>query len=381
MVLAVSTGAGFYSSSVYITTLTTERGFGLATASFGPTISFLTGGLCGIPAAWLVPRLGVRPMLLIGAVGTAAGLLLLGRAESAAALWLSFAVTGAAGALMTVVPGTSLIARWFDPAPAKALAVATTGMSAGGAAVPPFTVLLIQRYGLQTGAALLAVLTVVVVTLVAVLIREPRTGLPTASPEPRTGASWPTGAEDGPARPAWIFPVVSLAFGLLMLSQVGTVTHLLSIANDREIANAEFALTALAVSSVCGRLLGIPVSARLGLLRFSLIIATLQAASMALIAGAGSLPVLVLGAALLGVTVGNAVVLMPLHVLAVYGLTRFDRMYARLNLVSTGGTAGGPLVLGLLHNAFTGYLTPLLLLAAGSAVACVLLFTCRIDAR
>ncbi|MBB6473344.1 MFS transporter [Sphaerisporangium rubeum] len=377
VVLAVSTGAGFYSSSAYITALTTERGFDLTTASFGPTASFVVAGLCGIPAAWLLPRLRVRAMLLVGAAGTAAGLFLLGRADTAAALWGAFALMGAAGALMTVVPGTSLIARWFDPAPGKAITIATTGMSAGGALVPPGTVFLVQRYGFEAAAGLLGLLTIAVVAVVAAVVREPPV---VRSPVASTGAAR-AAAADGTTWPAWTFPVVSVAFGLLMLSQVGTITHLLSIANDRGVQGAEFALTALAVSSVCGRLAGIAVSARLGLLRFSLVIAALQAASLVLTAVADGLTAFVAGAALLGVTVGNAVVLMPLHTLAVYGLPRFDPMFARLNLVSTGGTAGGPVLLGILHGVLDGYRAPLLLLAAGSGLACVLLLACRVDSR
>ncbi|MEO3855870.1 MFS transporter [Acrocarpospora sp. B8E8] len=396
VVLATATGVGFYATSAYVAALTGERGFSLATASSGPTLSFVLAGLGGVLAAWLLPRLGVRPLLLIGAAGSGIGLFLLGLAESPASLWLSFALTGGVGALMAVVPCTSLITRWFHPTPAKALTIATTGMSAGGAVVSPFVVLLIERYGLRTGTGLLAVLSVTVVTLVAVILREPRDGAAvppaatqaTAAARPATAMTVSMAAElaaspagDEPPRPVWTFPVLSLAFGLLMLSQVGVVTHLLPIARDAGVGGAGFALTALAVSSVCARLLGIPLLSRFGLLRFSCAVAALQAAAMALIAVSGDLPVLVLSTALLGATVGNAVVLMPLHILAAYGLGRFDRLFARLNLVSTIGTAGGPLVLGLLHGAFAGYRVALLLLAAGSGIASALLFACHIDTR
>jgi MFS family permease len=390
LVLAVGTGVGFYSSSAYVAALTGERGFSLAIASSGPTVSFVFAGFGGILAARLLPRLGVRPLLLIGAAGTGVGLFMLGRAGSPLSLWLSFALTGGVGALMTVVPCTSLIARWFDPAPAKALTIATTGMSAGGAAVPPFVVLLIQRHGLQAAADWLAVLSVAVVVVVALLIREPRSTaavVPPATTAPPAAATeivaalelaaTPPVAE--PQRPAWTFPVLSLAFGLLMLSQVGVVTHLLTIARDRGIEGGGFALTALAISSVCARLLGIPLLAGLGLRRFTCAVAALQAAAMAITAFAANLPVLVLGTALLGTTVGNAVVLMPLHMLAAFGTRRFDRLFARLNLVSTVGTAGGPLTLGILHEQFDGYRLPLLLLAAGSGCAGALLFAVRID--
>jgi MFS family permease len=371
-VLAVGTGVGFYATSAYVAALTHERGFGLALASSGPTLSFVCAGLGGMVAARLLPRVGVRPLLLIGAVGTAAGLVVLGRAGSAWALWLAFALSGGVGALMTVVPCTSLVTRWFPGNPAKALTIATTGMSAGGAVIPPFVVLLIDRYGFRTATVWLAVGAVVVVVVVVSLVREP------AAPDtPAMVVVEPVDAAID--RPRWTFPVLGVAFGLLMLSQVGAVTHVLTIADDRGIGGGALALTALAAASVAARLLGIPLLSGVGLLRFSCTVALVQAVAMALLALAGDLTTLVVATALLGVTVGNAVVLMPLHMLHAYGMRRFDRVFARLNLVSTAGTAGGPLVLGLLHDLLGGYGPALALLSGGSGVAAVLLFVARVD--
>ena len=370
-ILAVGAGVGFYATSAYVAALTSERGFGLTMASSGPTLSFVCAGLGGVVAARLLPRVGVRPLLLVGALGTAAGLVVLGRTHSSWALWLSFALSGGVGALMAVVPCTSLVTRWFAPHPAKALTIATTGLSAGGAVVPPFVVLLIERYGLQAAVNWLAVATVAIVVAVVLVVRSPR----------GASVSVLTGPVDGgeATSPRWTFPLLSAAFGLLMLSQVGAVTHALTIAADRGIADGALALTALAAASVGARLLGIPLLGGLGLLRFSCAVALLQALSMAMLAVADNLTMLVLATSLLGATVGNAVVLMPLHMLTAFGLPRFDRVFARLNLVATAGTAGGPVLLGLLHDLFNGYGPALALLSAGSAVAAGLLFVARVD--
>jgi len=362
---------GFYATSAYVAALTAERGFGLTVASSGPTLSFVCAGVGGIVAARLLPRFGVRPLLLVGALGTAAGLFVLGRAWSPWALWLSFALSGGVGALMAVVPSTSLVTRWFAPHPAKALTIATTGMSAGGAMVPPFVVLLIDASGLEVTANWLAAAVVVVVVAVAAVIREPAAAA-VATPDV-------TDQVTVVDRPRWTFPVLSLAFGLLMLSQVGAVTHALTIAAGRGIENGAVALTALAAASVGARLLGIPVLSGVGLLRFSCAVAVLQAVAMALLATAGNLTVLVAAMSLLGATVGNAVVLMPLHMLTAFGMGRFDRVFARLNLVATAGTAGGPLVLGLLHDLLGGYGPALAILSAGSAAAAALLLVARVD--
>jgi len=380
VLLAVTTGLTFYSVSAYVAALTEERGLSLGVASSGPTVFFICSGLGGLLAARLLPRLGARRLLPIGAIGTAAAFVVLGLTWSPWSLWLSFAISGGAGAMMTVVPCTSLVARWFHPTPAKALVIATTGMSAGGATVPPFVVALIERHGLERTANVLAVVVVVVALTVSFAVREaPARALHTHTADGDDPGPTISGSTVDERRKPWLFPVLCLALGLLMLSQVGAVTHLLTIARDRGIHDGEIALSALAISSVGARLLGIPLLAGVGMRRFTCGVAALQALSMGLLAFADNLLVLGLSAALLGATVGNAVVLMPLHMLTAFGLGRFERAYSRLNLVATIGTASGPLVLGVLHEMSGGYVLPLLLAGTGSFVAAVLLFTARVD--
>jgi MFS family permease len=191
VVLAISTGLGFYGISAFVSALARERGFSLSVASLGPTLSFLASGLGGVAAARLLPRTGVRPALLLGAAGTAAGLVGLAYATTAWAAWLSFVLIGGVGAFMAVVPCTSLITRWFEPNPARALTIATTGMSAGGALVSPLVVLFIDRYGLRVAAEMLAVATVVIVAVIGAAIREP------AVPSSPKGDIAATGPEPG----------------------------------------------------------------------------------------------------------------------------------------------------------------------------------------
>jgi hypothetical protein len=47
------------------------------------------------------------------------------------------------------------------------------------------------------------------------------------------------------------------AFSFLLLSQVGAVTHMLTLVIERHLNNAPLALSALAVTAVAGRLSGV----------------------------------------------------------------------------------------------------------------------------
>jgi Major Facilitator Superfamily len=375
VVLTAGVGTTFYSASAFTAALVRERGFSLTVASSGPTAFFLASGLGGTVVARVLPRLGVRRSLLLGAAGSAAGLLLIGLSRTPWQLWGAEALMGAVGAFMGGVPCISLVARWHRPDPARALALATTGMSAGGALVPPLVVVLIDRYRLFGGAGLLAAGMLVVVTLVVLLVREPPAGPVVTAVRGNGGGT----RESEPTVRPLLFPVLALAFALLLLSQVSAVTHLLTLARERGIGDGGLALTVLAMASVAARLLGIPVMARIGLLRYAVGIAGLQAAGMMVLAGAGNGASLCLAAGMLGATIGNVGVLMPLHMLAGFGLARFERRFSQLNLVSMAGTAGGPLLLGLLHGLTGTYRIPVLGLGCGSAAAGLLLLVAGVD--
>jgi cyanate permease len=116
-------------------------------------------------------------------------------------------------------------------------------------------------------------------------------------------------------------------------------------------------------------LAGIPVLARVNLYNFCACNAALQAAAMVALGLAHASVSLFLGAILLGATVGNTVVLMPLVILDAFGADQYPAMFARTNLVTSFGVALAPLLLGVLHDDLGGYTVGLGCLGGGSALA------------
>ena len=60
---------------------------------------------------------------------------------------------------------------------------------------------------------------------------------------------------------------------------------------------------------------------------------------------------------LLGITVGNILMLQPLLIAERFGVRDYPRLFSRSQFVSTIGVAGGPLLLGVLHDRAGGYAT------------------------
>ncbi|MCU1688247.1 MAG: major facilitator superfamily 1, partial [Jatrophihabitantaceae bacterium] len=103
-ILAITCGLTFYAMSAYIDSLVEESGFSLAVASAGPTMSAILGGLGGLSVARMMKTMPIRPLLLIGAVGSGAAIAGIGAAQNTWQLWLAFAASGWFTAMASGIP-------------------------------------------------------------------------------------------------------------------------------------------------------------------------------------------------------------------------------------------------------------------------------------
>lgn len=368
--LTVSSGIGFYGLSVYLRALTDE-GFSVGTVSAATAVFFVVSGLTGLPVgAWTSHR-DARPLVALGAVACAVSLLLLGRLDHAWQLYAVYALFGAGFAASGLVPGTTLVARWFTRRRSVALSVASTGLSAGGVALTPLVATLVERHGLRTVGPLLAVAFVVLVVPVTALTLRPapvELHHVDGVPQPADGS---TVADAVRTR---FFAAVTGAHLLAMLAQVGGMAHLYNlVAERRDAPLAATALSLLAVSSLLGRLVGGGVATRVPLRVLYLVLAAGQGAALLLLAAVHTTAAVLLATALFGVTVGNLLMLHPLLLAERFGVRDYARIYARSQLVATLGIAAGPAVAGLLHDALAGYGAAFALLGAGSVAASAVL--------
>src|SRR3954447_24155819 len=79
VILAVSSGLGFYGLAVYLNAFSRERGWPVASISLATTVYFVVGGVAGLYIARLIARRDVRIPIVAGAIAGAASLAVLGR--------------------------------------------------------------------------------------------------------------------------------------------------------------------------------------------------------------------------------------------------------------------------------------------------------------
>ena len=375
VMLLVTAGIGFYGLAVYLRALTVEQGFSVGAVSGATAVFFLVSGLTGLPVASYMATRDPRPMIAAGAVASGLSLVLLGRVDSVWQVYAVYALFGAGFSASSLVPGTTLVTRWFSRRRSVALSVASTGLSAGGVLLTPLVSTLIERHELSTVAPYLGLALVLGVVPVTALLLRPSPesmGLqPDGDPAPPPGSpSAALGALVDEALRTRFFVAVTGAHLLAMLAQVGGIAHLFNLVAERtDAGSARAALSLLAISSLVGRLAGGWFVARTSMRGFALTLMVGQAATLAGLAVVdGETGLLGLTVAF-GLTVGNLLMLHPLLLAERFGVRDYGRIYSRSQLVATLGVAIGPAAIGVLHDLVDGYGVAFALAGLASLVA------------
>ncbi|MEM7216818.1 MAG: MFS transporter [Pseudomonadota bacterium] len=370
VLLTISSGFGFYNLSVYLNALSQQNGFAVEHLSFAITLFFVVSGLFGVVIARLLERVDVRWVLTGGTLVCGVAMALVGRAESTTQLLVIYALFGAGYAGVSLIPATTLVARWFPGANRSvALATASTGLSLGGVLITPLAAYLLETRGLSRALPEFGLaFAVCLLPIVWLWVREPSTQAASAAADP--ASEQPEGWPERQAMQSRFYRAITIVFLLLLGSQVGGIAHLYNHAElltDR--VTASTAVQILGLASITGRLAGGWLLRYVSTRGWLVGCALGQAVGLVVLALAAGQWQLWLGALFFGLTVGNILMLLPLVLVEGFGLRAYARLYATANAVSTIGVGGGPALLGLLF-ASSGYAV-----AFCAAAACTTLAT------
>lgn len=372
VMLTTSAGLGFYSLTVYLRTLTEERGFSVSSVSGATAVFFVAAAFAGVGVGKVIARSDPRWIIAAGTAVAAGAIVLLGRVTTLWQVYAVYALFGAGFACSALVPGTTLVTRWFHRRRSLALSIASTGLSAGGILLTPLATNLIADRGFRQASVVIAAIYLVGVIPVTVLLLRPDPASlgqrPDGDPAPEVEAPVAGTAYPDAIRTR-LFQAVTAAWTLALLAQVGGIAHLFTIGSERvDRGTATLAVSVLAACSIAGRLAGGSVLHRVSVRRFSFLVMLLQASGLMLLAGAGSRPAVLAAAAVFGLSVGNILLLQPVLLADVFGVRDYPRIFSLSQLVSTLGVAAGPIVVGVIRDATGGY-GPAYITAAAASVA------------
>jgi MFS family permease len=329
----------------------------------GPAFGFLAG--------MAVDAFGPRRLMILGILMGGGALIGLASASTLGFFYFFYFFNALGYVCGGPLPSQVLLSRWFDAGRGKAMGIAYLGIGIGGALVPLAAHALTESLGWRGALRSLGVLMIVIALPAALIVREP---------PPRAAAT----AGD---------PAVSMksifrrpAFYLLAIGSMcsigavgGTMQNLkLYLTLDRGLAQGRVAtlLSLILVGSIAGRLLMGYLADRWPKKRVMLLIYSIVASSIPLLAGGQSPALLYTGAIVFGVGLGGDYMIIPLMAVELFGLRVLGRLMGVILTADGVAEAVVPMAVATLRDRFGSYgpgFGLLVLLAAAGAVSVALL--------
>ncbi len=369
-VQTISSGLGFYNMSVYMTEFARLLEVPLADVSFAVSLFFIVGGVVGMYVARLLGRVHVRWIMVLGTLLAGAALSAVHFVEALWQIYVLFTLFGIGNTGVSLVVATTLVTQWF-PGPNRsiALSIASTGLSLGGVLITPLTAFLFHEWGVLPVMPWLGLLFIITILPIAIWLVRPAPAQP-APTDAAPASDW----EYGEAIRTRFFVLLAVGYVFCQGAQVGGISHLYHRVEELSgYADAALAVQILTICSISFRFLGGWLVTRISIRAFTLTNVLVQICGLLIIAAADDPTAALIGAAVLGASVGNLLMLQPLWLAEAFPGRVYPRVFALANAAAVLGVAGGPYLLGLMYDA-NGYGDAYTVAAVTSALAgiCIL---------
>ena len=344
-------------------------------AAFG--IAAMTVAVCSPPLGHLLDRVNPQRVIVpsLAIFGSAfASLSLL--TPDLWHLYAVFFVLGIVGNGTAQMAYSRAVSSWFDRRRGTALAVVMSGGAVGAMVLPPIAEALIDRYGWRRACLVLGAMVLVVgLPTVGRFVRQ--RSVPRAAARAHAdGASLREGLQ---SRVFWILVVV--LFGS-SIAQNGAITHMAALLTDRGVSaqGAALAVSAMGAASLGGRLAAGWLLDRFFAARVAFGLLTMAAAGTFLLAGAESMVMGIVAAALIGVGMGGEADVTPYLLSRYFGLRAFATLYGFTWTAYAIAGAIGPILMGRAFDLTGSYTSLLTVLALATlAVATLMLMLPRYE--
>ncbi len=282
--------------------------------------------------------------------------------------YLTFFVLGLAANGTAQFAYTRTILTWFSRRRGFALALLLTGSGVGSILIPPLTEWMIQHHGWREAWLMLGGIALLGIPLTALELRnKPEAKIVRVSQ--RTNGM--TVAAALRASSFWILAFITI---FSAFSENGLVTNLAAILTQHGVtaSSAAVALSVRGGAGILGRLLiGFAID-RVSPQRIQTFVLMLAAAGTLILAFAGSGPLALIGAAILGVGLGSEADVGPYLLALYFGRRHFSVLYGLTWTAYAIGGATGPLWFGHLYDHAGRYEPRFIVYLAGVAFAAVL---------
>jgi MFS family permease len=334
-----------YSFGAFFAPMAAEFGTGSGATSLVFSITACCWFLLGSVSGRAVDRFGPRPVLLVGAVALAVGLLVTSAAQQLWVGYLGYGLGVGVAVACGYVPMVAAVSAWFDRHRAFAVGVAVAGIGVGTLAGAPLAATLIAEYGWRRAHVLLGVGGSLLLVVAAMAAHRPP---PSVGDEP-----WALRdvVRSGGFRAMYV--ATFLASVALFVPFVYLPTA--ALAEGVSPVAAAALIGVIGVASVVGRLAIGALADRVGRVRtFQASFAVLAASFVIWLVG-GSWPGLLAFAVVLGTGYGGWIALQPTVLAEMFGVRGLGGLVGLVYTAAGVGALVGPPLAGVLIDATGGY--------------------------
>ena len=178
VLLSCAIGTQFYAFPVFFETMLREMGWTRVQTAAALSIGTFVVAAMGVLIGILMRKIRVGLIMVCGSVVAGIGFLLLATVTE---LWQFYVfyglILGIGIAGIQLIPNMTAVESWFVQKKSTALGIATAGIGAGGAVMPPLASWLISIYDWQIGFIVMAaIVTLLGVPISAIIMRTPAKG-------------------------------------------------------------------------------------------------------------------------------------------------------------------------------------------------------------
>lgn len=328
--------------------------FSVSTAAFALTMVF---------AGRMQDKIGPRRIALLGGLMLGLGLIASSLTRDPNIVLLTFGVIGGMGIGLGYSATTPPSIKWFPPA-RKGLVtgIVVSGVGLAAVWISPLTQYLLGvENRISQTFLVLGIGTIIIVSLLALLLRNPPAGYqppvvvrsaaisaPTA-PIARRDYDWHEMLRTMTFWRLWIMFILTASAGLMVIA------HAATIAKNAGMKWGFMPIVLLAIFNTAGRLISGVVSDRIGRTQTMVLAFLLQALNMFLFQTYTTPQLVLFGAAFTGLCYGTIFTLMPAAIADFYGVRNLGVNYG---LLFTGfGVAGivGPIIASRMYDTYKSY--------------------------
>jgi MFS family permease len=349
----VGNALGLFGAGIYLHEVVRANGWTTGLVSGAVTLFYLVSALLLIPVGRGIKRYGPRPIIALGGIALAGGVIEIGHATAPWQAYLAFLFMGIGWAGLSTTAVATTLAPWFDKYQGRATSIASLGASVGGIIGAPVLLFGIAQIGFAATTITAGVFAVTVLLPLAGLVLRHRPQDMGLFPDglPSGGAATTTDTPNWTLLTALSTPAlrsVIAAFGIGMMMQIGFLTH--------QVTLLALSVGPLAVSMTVSATAVAALVGRIALARFADAIDARVTTTAVLLIAAGSLcvmglfriPSMLVGASIaFGLTVGNVTTLSPIIVRREFGAPAFGMVFGAASCGIQLATALGPSFYGL----------------------------------